>query len=34
MAAKPPDRIVVDSDKAGHPAREGEILPLSDNDRG
>jgi uncharacterized protein DUF1918 len=28
MAAKQRDRIVIDSDKAGQPAREGEILEV------
>jgi uncharacterized protein DUF1918 len=28
MAVKPHDRIVIDSDKAGQPAREGEILEV------
>jgi hypothetical protein len=34
MPVKPRDRIVIDSDKAGQPAREGEILEVIEADYG
>ena len=34
MAVKPRDRIVIDSDKAGQPAREGEILEVIEAEYG
>jgi hypothetical protein len=34
MTAKPRDRIVIDSGRAGQPAREGEILEVIDADYG
>jgi hypothetical protein len=34
MAVKQRDRIVVDSDKAGQPAREGEILEIIEAEYG
>jgi hypothetical protein len=34
MAVKQRDRIVIDSDKAGQPAREGEILEVIDAEYG
>lgn len=34
MAAKQRDRIVIDSDKAGQPAREGEILEVIEAEYG
>jgi hypothetical protein len=34
MATKQRDRIVVDSDKAGQPAREGEILEVIEAEYG
>jgi hypothetical protein len=34
MALRPRDRIVIDSDKAGQPAREGAILEVIEADYG